>query len=644
MPIDDAETQQLPTVDGYRVEAVVGRGGMASVYLARQLSLDRQVAIKVMAADASESATHSARFEHEARVIARLEHPGIVGIHEVGRLADGRLFYVMPHLPNGDLAQRDLRTDEAAILRILRLLLQALGYAHAHGVVHRDVKAENVLFDAAGGPRLADFGIAIGRRRATPRITREGMALGSSGYMAPEQARGEEIDGRADLYSVGVLAYQMLTGRLPFESDDELTLALMHAQDSLPRLPDNRQHWQVLLDRAMAKWPEQRYADADAMLRGLDGVERSLARAQGSPLLRMRHVFDRPRLLAATLGAVGVLAISVWLVASRTASAPSADSLSASPTIEQQIASANSQLAAGALVVPAGGNAAETYLEVLRQQPGRADAMNGLRRVFAGLAELAAAATESGDFNALRERLQQTDLLADGLGALGDEGRQLVASAAARALEAEVTQALALDDTQRVKRGLDRFVEFDLDAGPVQALVARAQPVAKPVQEATAVVPQRGGVPQRTQSAQSALVTVGEYRRFAAASGRPPARCRARMSPLQLLDKRDWREPGFPQSESSPVVCVSVADAEAYAAWLRSQSGAAWRLPTLDERRASGTKSSLAEWTADCVTTPKSNCSRRVAFDGKLSAETSANDLAREPTRGFDEVGFRLVR
>jgi hypothetical protein len=332
------------------------------------------------------------------------------------------------------------------------------------------------------------------------------------------------------------------------------------------------------------------------------------------------------------------VALAAGVIATR-ASGDGADAdVSSAEDIDQQMTTGNSQLAAGALIVPAGANAAETYLQVLRQQPGRADAMNGLRRVFAGMAQLAAAEVEAGDFDALRESLQQTDLLADGLGALGDEGRQLVGDATARALEAAVIRALALGDASGVAQGLDRFAEFKLDATALQALVAQARPrTNQSALDATAVE-------ARTARRQSALVTVGEYRRFAEATQRPPVRCRARLSPLQLLDKRDWREPSFAQSESSPVVCVSAADAEAYAAWLSAQSGAAWRLPSLAERRANNAASTLVEWTTDCVTRTSSGCARRLAFDSKLAGAATAKELARDAARGFDEVGFRLVR
>jgi len=351
-------SEPLPLIDGYAIEGRIGRGGMATVYLARQLSLDRQVAIKVLAAEAIDNPSQGARFEREARTIARLEHPGIVGIHEVGRLHNGQLYYVMPHLAGGDLASRDLRNDPQAIITILRVLLQALGHAHVHGVVHRDVKPENVLFDTGGRPRLADFGIAIGRRRSAPRITREGMALGSSGYMAPEQARGEVMDGRADLYSVGVLAYQMLTGQLPFDSEDELSLALMHAQDEPPRLPPAQRAWQGWLDHALAKRPEQRFADADAMLDELTRVEQTIQppTSGGSAGGLSKLGWAAWSGLAAALVLTGVLVFN-YLQSAAQAELASREVADAQAAL---LATANAQLSAGALVAPSGANAAES--------------------------------------------------------------------------------------------------------------------------------------------------------------------------------------------------------------------------------------------------------------------------------------------
>ena len=225
-----ASGEELPQIAGYRLTRVVGHGGMSTVYLAEQASLEREVAIKVMLPEALADEVSRRRFENEARTIARLEHPHIVGIFEIGRTADGLPYYAMPFLAHGHLGQREFAQDghehgHARVRAILHALLAALDYAHARGVVHRDVKAENVLFDEAERPLLADFGIAL--RRFGPRVTTAGMAVGSTAYMAPEQARGEDVDARADLYSVGVLAYELLMGKLPYQAADPLALALM---------------------------------------------------------------------------------------------------------------------------------------------------------------------------------------------------------------------------------------------------------------------------------------------------------------------------------------------------------------------------------------------------------------------------------
>lgn len=305
----------MPEIPGYRVLRRIGKGGMSQVYLGVQESLDRQVAIKVMSPAALTDEISKQRFEHEARTIAKLEHPCIVGIHEVGRTRQGLLYYVLPYLAKGHLGQRDFTHDEERAVEVLRSLLSALEYAHARGIVHRDVKAENVLFDNADRPLLTDFGIALSKRDST-RITTAGLAVGSGGYMAPEQARGEVVDGRADLYSVGVLAFELFTGHLPFQAADPLALALMHAQDPVPRLPPEKKHWQPFIDRAMAKSPDNRYRNAQQMLGALNQIA---AGKRTEPLVdpeKVKGAFERWwKPVAGTVGAIALAAIAIaWLM------------------------------------------------------------------------------------------------------------------------------------------------------------------------------------------------------------------------------------------------------------------------------------------------------------------------------------------
>ena len=310
--LDELLSGVLPDIPGYRVLRLLGRGGMSYVYLGVEESLDRQVAIKVVKPVALHDEVNLQRFEKEARTIAKLQHPCIVGIHAVGRIDLGLLYYVMPYLSRGHVGQRDLRHDEAQIIEVLRALLGALDYAHGHGIVHRDVKAENVLFDHTDRPLLTDFGIALSKRDHH-RMTGSGQAVGSWAYMAPEQARGENVDGRADLYALGILTWEMLCGALPYRNRDTVALALMHAMDPIPRLPPDKAHWQGFINRAMAKTPEQRFASAKDMSAALERVA-SAAALNGRRPARNWRLPAGLGTAASRFGLVGVALIGLLAV------------------------------------------------------------------------------------------------------------------------------------------------------------------------------------------------------------------------------------------------------------------------------------------------------------------------------------------
>jgi serine/threonine-protein kinase PpkA len=672
-----------PQIPGYAIEREIGRGGMATVFLARQLSLDRLVAIKLMVPEASAEETQAQRFEAEARVIARLEHPHIVGIHEVGRTSEGRLYYVMPFLPNGDLAHRNLVDDEMRVAEILHAMLDALGYAHARGIVHRDVKAENVLFDSANRPRLADFGIALSRRTGTPRITTDGLALGSSGYMAPEQARGEVLDGRADLYSLGVLAYELLTGELPFQAEDALALALMHDQDPVPRLPPDKRHWQTFVDRAMAKRPAQRYRNATAMLRALEQVERAIRRRRRSgPLLNATAwlASGGARRLA-WLGSGVLLALLLASAAQHwMAPATQVDAIadaqamqavtSVDATVAELLTTAGEQIERGHLVVPAGDNAAESVLQALRLDPLGADARNALQRVFTALAESVVAAFENADDDLVGERIEQARLLADALGETGQEAFDGVTVAVIEAAETALADALRDDDRARAESIVALVGRHDIDTDTLDtALAAHRAPVAVGARlrdgggpilrllPAEIVVGDNRSRLATTLVAMEAPVSLGDFRTFVAATNHQPARCRALLSPLRLVDQRNWERPGFEPAAHDPVVCIAPADAEAYAAWLSRRTGHPYRLPTVDEqqhvalfahsRRPGAGFAHVAEWTAQCSPRPEGglDCNRRTALDPSVDGlRWPLRRRELEAGRGYDDVGFRLTR
>ncbi|MFZ2753927.1 MAG: serine/threonine-protein kinase, partial [Lysobacteraceae bacterium] len=300
-----------PEIAGYRLLRILGHGGMSTVYLGQQLSLGREVAIKLMRQEALADEIGRRRFENEARTIARLDHPHIVHIHEVGRTKEGQPYHVMPVLPRGHLGKRNLTSDESRVREILEALLSALAFAHSRGVIHRDVKAENVLFDEAERPMLTDFGIAL-RRGYGSRVTTAGVAVGSTAYMAPEQARGTEVDLRADLYSLGVLAWEMLVGKLPYQAEDGLSMALKHVQDPIPRLPPHLGQWQRFFDRALAKSPIERFTDAQDMLEAMRRVPHAQRQPLRAAYARLRARIGLKQLVAAAaIAAVGIGAIAL---------------------------------------------------------------------------------------------------------------------------------------------------------------------------------------------------------------------------------------------------------------------------------------------------------------------------------------------
>ncbi len=713
VPTDPAPRRApIPRIPGYRIVSQLGRGGMAVVYLAVQESLDRQVAIKIMRPSSTLDEAQAVRFENEARVIAKLEHPGIVGIHEVGRTLDGDLYYVMPYLANGDLGERDYRTDEEGLIALLRVLLDALDYAHARGIVHRDVKAENVLFDNADRPQLADFGIALSRRNGEPRVTSDGFALGSSAHMSPEQARGGAVDGRADLYSLGVLTYELLTGELPFRCADALGLALMHAQDPVPRLPADKAHWQPFVDRALAKQPEQRHRSAQAMARALDRVEQGLhpqpswrgARSWRHPLLLVvlgLALVVVPGLVFAPLLAPPAVEATAEVMpdadpvaatsgADADANIETADTRSAAFT--EALARARRQLAAGQLLAPAGANAAQTYLDLLTADPDDAEAKAGLETVLAALGVPLVERARGGDLDATRERYRQAALLADQAHLRDAPAFQALQLQARQAMLSRADTEVRAYERARALAWLDLAREAGAEGERWDALQRRAGALLQPgatVRDrggpALAFVPRRAGASTLSTPLLMMRAEVGraDYARFVEATGRKATRCRNRLSPLRLLDRRDWRDPGFAQGEADPVVCISADDAQAYAQWLSAQTGKRYRLPTRAEwrhawqaappppcagaacaaRRGTAPAGSLAatalgleslagnaaEWTADCagVDAARASCERRIVAgrswrDAPGGGEPPLRELA--PDRGYDDVGFRLVR
>jgi serine/threonine-protein kinase PpkA len=248
----------------YRVLRLIGIGGFAEVYEAEDTLLQRKVALKVLPPELARKPDLVARFEREVHTVAALDHPGIVPIYTVGHVGDVH-YYAMRLLPGGDLRQRMARgiaPDQA--LGWLSELAAAFGHAHAKGVIHRDVKPENILFDDKGHAVLTDFGVAK-ILRSENRLTATGTAIGTPQYLSPEQARGADVDGRSDLYGLGIILFELLAGHAPYDGADPLSVVLMHVTEPIPQLPAEHRSLQPLIERLLAKHPAQRLGSAEEL-------------------------------------------------------------------------------------------------------------------------------------------------------------------------------------------------------------------------------------------------------------------------------------------------------------------------------------------------------------------------------------------
>lgn len=309
----------------YSIERELGRGGMGVVYLARDVQLDRDVAIKVLPAHLARTLAARERFVREARMAAGLSHPHIVPIHRVGE-ASGFVFFVMSYVEGETLGER-LRTrgplPPAEATRVLREVAWALAYAHGRGIVHRDVKPDNILLEAGTGRALVtDFGIAHGGDDGT--ATEPGKIMGTAHFMSPEQAAGEAIDGRSDIYALGVVGYLAVSGRLPFESKNLPALLVSQATEEPPSVmlaaPGLPAALGAAIDQCLARDPAERFTDGEALAEALAPAPD--ARPALPPTLRAWLGARNPLLApymawSGVFGTLTTVNLAVWLAGKR---------------------------------------------------------------------------------------------------------------------------------------------------------------------------------------------------------------------------------------------------------------------------------------------------------------------------------------
>ncbi len=461
-------------IPGYKILSELGRGGMATVYLADQEKFERKVALKVMAAALNSDPDFKARFIREAKLVAQLSHPNIVAVYDVGE-HDGHLYMAMECHTGGDLKAK-IRSgiSPAEAVKLTCQIARALEFAHAKGVIHRDIKPDNILFRNDGSAVLTDFGIAK-QGDAKTQFTQMGMVAGTPKYMSPEQARGLPLDAESDLYSLGIVFYEMLTGTVPFKADDSIALAIKHLKDPPPPLPVVLKKFQPFLDRLLAKEPAKRYHRggevakvledmvAGGVVRNLNTILVSQEATQMRPAINSSDMTpvqqsSRSGLVLASVVMLAVGAGAAWyflagpgvpmaapvavvpvelppppvfvapvVLAPPVVETPAPPPRPAEPSadIKGLLAQAAEALAADRLIKPIGNSAYDYYRQVLIAAPKNKQALYGMERIADRFIELIDEALAAGNVELAKQHLKNGERVAPKYPPLADAATRI---------------------------------------------------------------------------------------------------------------------------------------------------------------------------------------------------------------------------
>jgi tetratricopeptide (TPR) repeat protein len=415
-------------IPGYTIKKLLGKGGMASVFLAVDEKFERMVAIKIMSPALSADGNFRERFLREAKIVARISHPNIVAVYDVNNV-DKYYYIAMEYHPGGDLKRRIQKgLTVAEVLNITVSVAKALDYAHSKGYLHRDIKPDNILFRADGSAVLTDFGIAKATDNSTNTgfgLTQVGLVAGTPTYMSPEQARGKELGSASDLYALGIVLYEMLTGKPPYEANEAIALAIKHINEPIPKLEGKLKHFQPLLNGLLAKQPEQRFKSGSEVVEKIEALaagydfrgdvaagrpeatkvfQRSLETISSTSFHEAARSRRKLGVVLLGIALLGLAGAGAWFgpkllapaarpipVAVATVPAPVAVSaplpapVVAAVSVKPQLDAAAAAFARGDLLTPAGKSAVDAYHEALAIDPGNIAAQTGIQQVVAAV-------------------------------------------------------------------------------------------------------------------------------------------------------------------------------------------------------------------------------------------------------------------
>jgi serine/threonine-protein kinase PpkA len=386
-----ATDESAPRIPGYRILHLIGRGANATVYLALQESLNRHVALKIL--QKFDRPAQAVRFFNEGQIVASMNHPNIITIYDIGSVGSQQ-YIAMEYLDGGSLKEKIKEEPSPTdALDTIQSIGSALDFVHQMGIVHRDIKPENILFHKRGMPKITDFGVAKALDRDM-NLTMDGTALGSPYYLSPEQAEGKDLDGRSDIYSLGVILFEMLAGHKPYLGESQIEVIFGHLNKPIPSLPGRHRHYQGLVEKMMAKNPQDRFSSAQEMLQYLSALRNLDNSGRKIPGLERRSrdpdsaetSFLRAHPWISSLAAIMLVGAAAAFLLPSSPSRPAADPApAAEPSTEQQTALPAADTAA--LPVAENSSPATGNDEITTASPGEAEAATALSSTSTGEAD-----------------------------------------------------------------------------------------------------------------------------------------------------------------------------------------------------------------------------------------------------------------
>lgn len=616
----------------------IGEGGMSAVYLGRQQSLQRKVAIKVLKKLVMEDKLLAERFVEEAKTVASLDHPHIISIYEAKKLPSGLAYFTMPYLTHGDFSEI-ICTNAEHLIDLLGQICDGLSHAHEHGVIHRDLKPDNILFDQFGRIKIADFGIAISKK--SQRRTKETQLLGSAHYMSPEQIQSRPIDHRSDVYSLGCIIYEKITGEHVYSASNDFSILMAHINKPIPILPAALSVWQPIIDQCLAKNPDDRYqsvADLKADLMKIRYQDHQTEKSQKSTIdwsaykkflvpasvvagmlllvvSGLTFITDDnepvntkpaepeqsvettqiipsngnesltpPEALAKSVEPEPTQTPLMDTVITLPVNEPSAQD---GPDLTDRLSQANESLKAFRLTKPADNNAAAQFSAILAEHPDNQAARQGLHKV--GLFYFSLIDSKL-DQQAYGEAITHIQSLTDFFKAYPMSAADYPKPIASINQQAISLAQQAIEKRRQNPQAKDYLTMAAMLAPEDQALSA--------VETEYLAIPKTGDVMTDLSGFTWVFVAaanstgVGDFwlaqseitvEQFQAFAGNKDFNERCEHFGKGGFFKKTWDKPPFDQTAQHPVICVTASQATAYAAWLSDRQQAEYLLPTLTQ-------------------------------------------------------------